>query len=114
MRAQTDTWNRIAHATRAMTQNGWNCIIHACRAVCPSIVTERVWTPCREWRVSRYHQHPQTPADRIERCVRGCVIGLGRWRVYVVWRAIARSSVCVAGQRGVAASYRCGWQLWKR
>jgi hypothetical protein len=110
MRVLTNTWNRIARATRAMIQNVWNCIIR----VCPSIVTERVWTPWREWRVSRYHQHPQTPADRIERCVRGCVIGLGRWRVYVVWRAIARQTVRVAGRRVESASYRCGWQLWKR
>jgi hypothetical protein len=110
MRTQTATGHRIARAVSTRTRDVWNRIARAVRAACPSIVTERVWTPWREWRVSRYHKHPQTPADRIERCVRGCAISVGRWRVYIVWRAIARQTVHVAGQRVESAPYRCGWR----
>ena len=88
-------------------------VARSLRAMLPSVTVERVWTPGREWRLSPYHNHPQNPVDRVERCIRGWVIGAGWWRIYIVFRKIAVRSVRVRGRRQESA-YRCGWQLWKK
>jgi hypothetical protein len=98
---------------RALNSHALDRIARVARAVVPALALERVWGPYREVGLARYHRHPQNPADRVERCIRGYVIGIGWWRVYITVRAIAVRSVRMQDRR-LETSYRCGWQLWKR